>query len=830
MARRSCRWFGIFCSSVALAGAAERDVHANAEQLVWPSSIDAVEAQLRAESVDVRRSAARDLNRLPAAAQRRILPAMFSDPDPEVRLAVADAALSIRLPDAGARVAQWLTDSDVRVREAAAEVLSVLRHPSAVAGLGRMLEDPEPSARAAAATALGNSRSPDATSFLLGHLDDADPEVRHAVVAALSELGDPRAVVPLIGRIQEQRAALRRQAAAALGALGDMRAASALIVALRDGDAGVRSAAAAALGQLRAEDAVWSLSALLETDPDPEVHGAVVDALGAIGSQGALDAILRSLARARPSRARLQRALSAAGESALPSLERCVTQPPAPGAAEICVGALSAIGGDGARKAVERALRENVVGVAQALEALGAIGSSESLPTVLEYLGSATASERKAAIDAAGRLLPREERWGGAVEPIAFALERPGAGPLEQAALLALLGRTRSPRAAPSLIPFAESSDEYLRAVAVEALGQLGPAGADATLLRALESELFPTRWTAALALRRVGRSGSLPELLERLDAAPARERETLAFALAGPLGDDPSEPRVQKVVAMVLESPGPVKDALIEALGRVPAARGLVALAERLPLLGKSTRAKLAEAMGAQAAARPTLLPMLSDPVAMVRANAVWSIGAIGTPKDLDRVAAAVSDRDVAVAANAVGAMALIGARHGADVRLRLCGALEDPRSYVRANALGGLRLVGRACDDLALPEWLLEHHPSDEVRSAAARLLREVGAFGDRAPAALRRCAARDVSGRVAAECSSTPSHERPPSATTHEVEILVVPTGSKTPAPGTAFGLARADGLIRSGISDRRGAVWEPSAPGGQLRLTVPAVFAD
>lgn len=828
--RRSTRWLGIVGCSLIGASLLAREGHAGTEQLVWPASIEAVEAQLRAESVEVRRSAARELGRLPAAVQRRLLPELFGDPDPEVRLAVADAALSVRLPDAGARVAKWLSDSDVRVREAAAEVLTVLRHASAVAGLGRMLEDPEPSVRAAAAAALGNSRSPDAAVFLLGHLDDGDPEVRHAVISALSELRDPRAVVPLIGRIQEQRAALRREAASALGAVGDPRAASALIVALNDGDAAVRSAAAAALGQLRAPDAVWSLAALLETETDPEVQGAIVDALGAIGSQNAVDALAKSLARPRPSRARVQRALATAGTNAVPSLERCVMQPLTPGAADICIGALGEIGGDGARNVVERAVRENLVGVAAALEALGAIGSSEALPTVLEYLTSPTAAERRAAIDAAGRLLEPEQRLGGAVEPIGLALRRTGAGPLERAALIALLGRTGSPRAAPILKPFAESGDEYLRAIALEALGQLGPAGADATLLRALDSPLFPTRWTAAVALRRVGGRSSLTDLLERLDSAPPSERETLAVALAGPLADDPSEPQVQRVVALVLASPGPVKDALIEGLGRVPRGRGTLALARRLPLLGKSTRAKLAEAMGAHVEARPAVLHLLRDSSAAVRANAVWSLGTTGTAADLDAVWAAVADRDVAVAANAIAALASIGARHGADVATSLCTALTDARSYVQANALSGLLQVGGVCTDGAAPEWLLEYHPSEEVRAAAARLLRESAAFRESASAALQRCAARDVSGTVAAECLAGARHFSGKNQPTREVQILVVPPGAVAPAAGAPYGLARSDGMIRSGIADRRGAVWEPAAPDGPLRLTVPAVFSE
>ena len=801
------------------------------EQLVWPGTIETLERQLGAEDVEVRRQAAVELRRLPSALQRRLLPALFSDPDPEVRLAVADSALSIRLPDAGARVAKWLSDPDARVRAAAAEVLAVLPHPSGVAGLGRILEDPEPSVRGAAALALGNSRNPEASLFLLGHLDDADPDVRQAVIAALEDLGDPRAVVPLIGRIQEQRAALRRQAAAALGTLRDPRATSALIVALGDGDAQVRAAAALSLGQLRAQDAVWSLGALLETETDPEVQGAVLDALGSIATVGSVEAILRATTQVRRFRDRTERALSQVGEIAIPSLERCIFQPTQAGGTESCLKALGSIGGERAKSLIELALRQGLGSPQVALVALGRAGAPTALPTILEYLTSPAPAERRAAIDAASLLLTPDRELGLAVEPIVLALSRAHGARLEQAALIGLLGRTGSPRAAASLIPLASADDEYLRAIALEALGQLGPSGADPVLLAALDAPRFPTRWTAAIALRRVGSLESLEVLLKRLEISPRSHHETLAVALAGPLAHAPSEAQLRRVVGLFHTSSGPVKDALIEALARVPGARGVTRFVELLPVLAKTSRAKLAEALGGHPEARQSLAVLARDEDGSVRANAVWSLGSVGLATDVELLAALIDDRDIAVAANAVAAVSLLAQRARLDVAAHLCRALADTRSYVQANALVGLRLSSAQCSSLDAPAWLLEHHPSDEVRLAAARLIREQPHWAQGTPGALERCAAKDASGSVAGECARTgPSSATPAPDGQLEVGILVVPTGSHAPAPRVPFALVRADGYIRSGTSDRRGSVWEASAPPGPLRLTVPAVFAD
>jgi len=828
------------------------------DEIVWPGGIQGVEGRLASPSAEVRRAAAAELGKLPDSVQLRLLPGLFSDPDAEVRLLVADAALQIRLPDAGARVIKWLSDSDARVRASAAEVLGVLPHPGSAAALGRVLEDPDASVRAAAALALANSEAPDASLYLLSHLDDADPEVRHAVISALEDLGDTRAVVPLIGRIQEPRAPLRRQAIVALGTLGDARAASALIVALSDGDASVRAAAATSLGQLRFQEAVYSLGALLETEADPEVQTSVLSALGAIGTTNALQAILGASSRRRWFGARVERALASAGEGALPSLENCVFQPLHPDAAASCVVAAGAIGGARATALVLRALREGVVEATRALGALAQCQDRSTLPAVLEYLTSASPAERRAAIDASSKLLDPEQRLGIAVEPIVLALSRAQGNRLERAALIGLLGRTGSPRAAAALIPIASSNDEYLRSIAMEALGQLGPAGADPVLLAALDSPLFPTRWTAAVALRRVGTRACIDPLLQGLERAPAGRDETLAVALAGPLADGASDAQLARVAQLFDLGSGAVKDALLEALAGVPGARGSQLLDEIAQRAGKASRAKLAEVLGEHPEARQSSLRFSVDPDPAVRANAAWALGNTAQEQDVPHLVQLREDDDIAVASNAVAATARTLARLGLDAA-PLCAALGDRRSYVLVNALAGLRATATTCKQAELPAWLLQHHPSDEVRIAAAALLRERPDLVRDAAKILARCVRKDGSGRVAAAChepraartdasagapssvaSSTASPNAnavssgpaPPKATdaTVAVSVLVVPTGSSDPTPRAPFSLVRADGLIRSGTSDRRGSVLEALAPRGPLRLAVPAVFSE
>jgi HEAT repeat protein len=470
------------------------------------------------------------------------------------------------------------------------------------------------------------------------------------------------------------------------------------------------------------------------------------------------------------------------------------------------VAALGSIGGEPARQLVLRALREGVVEPARALRALGACGDASTLPAVLEYLTAASPAERRAAIDSAGQLLHPEQQLGLAVEPITLALERAQNSRLERAALIGLLGRTGSPRAAAALIPIASSTDEYLRAIALEGLGQLASAGADPVLIAALDSPLFPTRWTAAIALRRSGTRASIDRLLDRLEQAPPGPDETLAVALAGPLADGASE-------------------------AQLAGNTGSRPLLELLPQLGKASRAKLAEALGAHPEARAALLTLSSDPDPAVRANAVWSLRVAATSEDLPLLSKLRESDDIAVAGNAVAALASTAQRLALDASEPLCAALSERRSYVLVNALAGVRLTGARCAHPEVVGWLLQHHPSDEVRMAAARLLREQASSVPGAAGLLARCTRKDVSGRVAAECQAPalPAHAES-GAPVVAVSVLVVPTGSNAPSPRAPFALVLADGSIRSGTSDRRGSVSEAAAPRGLLRLAVPAVFSE
>jgi hypothetical protein len=124
--------------------------------------------------------------------------------------------------------------------------------------------------------------------------------------------------------------------------------------------------------------------------------------------------------------------------------------------------------------------------------------------------------------------------------------------------------------------------------------------------------------------------------------------------------------------------------------------------------------------------------------------------------------------------AANAAAAIGRIAARVRSleAAKLALCHRFADSRPSVRANALAGLSIAGGRCEDGAPGRRELGHPPA--------------------------------------------------PPPNKNAVLVYVVPLGSATPKAGSSYRVEFADGTVRSGVTDRRGALFDPAAPEGLMTL--------
>ena len=117
---------------------------APAAAFVWPNVPEQVARALSSGEVSERRLAAQRIAELPGEIGLKLAAQAMGDPDVEVRLRAAGAAVTLRMPKAGDQVIGWLAESDARLRLAACDVIHAAPTDRSVAALGRVLSDPDP--------------------------------------------------------------------------------------------------------------------------------------------------------------------------------------------------------------------------------------------------------------------------------------------------------------------------------------------------------------------------------------------------------------------------------------------------------------------------------------------------------------------------------------------------------------------------------------------------------------------------------------------------------------------------------------------------------------
>ncbi len=708
----------------------------------------------------------------------------------------------------------WLNTADPRLRREACEVARSLPSSRAVAPLARTLGDPDAAVREAAAEALGHQSRPEAIPPLLGRLDDPTPTVRVAIVNALARLGDARAAVPLAGKVEDSSPEVRQAVAKALGGLRDLHVSSALVLAL------------IALGRLLAGDAVDAIAPFV-SDRVPSLRVAALQALGAMATPDSLRVLVGALGEGDDASATIEHtpvrdALVQAGVAAIPGLRTRLAGSTSPAVTASAAWVLGALGAHAEAKDIVLAMRRGTLATAAALRSLAGSGTAAEVPVVLEFLNDPSPVVRAEALAASAALLDPKQPDGRAVEPLVAALRDSRPSTPERARIALLLGQTGAPRAAPILADLLTAQDGELRIAAIDALGTLGAPTADRSLVEMLTSHDARYRLHAAIALSRAGGARARDSLLAYLEQSYEIDRAAVFTALAGIMARVPSVDSVAKLRAELTLAAGPERDAILEAIGRAPIPPAVSVLAETARSEEPQDRrsaATLYAAHPGDAVALEAVRGLLRDSDPIVRADAAWSLGTLGGDSDIRSLDALIRDSATEPAANAAAAIGRIAARVRAPdaAKLALCPRFTDARPYVRANALAGLAIAGARCEDGAPERRKLADDPSDVVRAAAALLVSYKPGPDDMH--ALDRCVHAELFARSAARCLA---HPPTPPLGKNAVLVYVVPLGSATPKAGSSYRLELADGTVRSGLTDRRGALFDPAAPEGLLTL--------
>jgi HEAT repeat protein len=226
----------------------------------------------------------------------RLLDRLSQAESPAVRRRAAELLGEVATPDqpevVDALIRRVTTDDEGAVRGAAIDALDQLgqdaieRLLAELTGADRgedaadwaaaqrfvkALSASRPELRMAAANALGRIGEESVVPKLLEALDDEDPRVRIRLCTACGRIGHPVAIDPLEDRLDhDPHPMVRRAAADALGAIGTDEALAALLDLLEDESDSLRRVAATALGNASSTRPVAPLTATLG---DP--HGAV---------------------------------------------------------------------------------------------------------------------------------------------------------------------------------------------------------------------------------------------------------------------------------------------------------------------------------------------------------------------------------------------------------------------------------------------------------------------------------------------------------------------------------------------------------------------------
>eukprot|EP00930_Biecheleria_cincta_P082670 TRINITY_DN72357_c0_g1_i1.p1 TRINITY_DN72357_c0_g1~~TRINITY_DN72357_c0_g1_i1.p1 ORF type:complete len:1153 (-),score=210.81 TRINITY_DN72357_c0_g1_i1:162-3620(-) len=274
-----------------------------------PRAVPSLIASLSDESAEIRKCAARTLERLSdhASSAVQTLISCLEDQDGGVRAAASGALgqLGSQAAPSLRRLALLADDAIEQVRVSAVTAIgnigAQLVTSSEVPILRARLHDPSVEVRCSAATALGQLRSaPGAETImdLASKLQDLAADVRKAAVKSLGNLGNTAApaLPAMIVCIKDKDPHVRRAAAHAFETLGvhAQPASQALIDGLRDSSEQVRRVCANAMGRLWKKGTVADLPVLLALvrvgliDQVAEVRSASAQALADFAGMGQL--------------------------------------------------------------------------------------------------------------------------------------------------------------------------------------------------------------------------------------------------------------------------------------------------------------------------------------------------------------------------------------------------------------------------------------------------------------------------------------------------------------------------------------------------------------
>jgi HEAT repeat protein len=243
----------------------------------------------------VRYYAAQALGRLSVHQALPVLVEALGDAAPQVRISAVEALSHLSSPEAFEALRTAARSAEPDVRRAAVLGFGTLKSEGALPILLAALESEDAATRLVAASALGHFETPAAVLAIGRAANDDDENVRLTAIGLLAEMRSKEATLALIRLLPEYRNLDRVRMALSAASPGRVEG---IVVGLVDADDETASILASALARMRTPDALAALIDGLML-PSAAARKAVATALGAVGSEAALET-LRAAARHDP--------------------------------------------------------------------------------------------------------------------------------------------------------------------------------------------------------------------------------------------------------------------------------------------------------------------------------------------------------------------------------------------------------------------------------------------------------------------------------------------------------------------------------------------------
>jgi eukaryotic-like serine/threonine-protein kinase len=246
--------------------------------------------------------------------------------DPVARLNIINVLARFNVPKVQQAVQKQLKDNSKFIRSAALSALAKMDGPFDMPLLVGMLRDPEIEVQNKAVDVVVKANHPETIKYLVDVLKDENEYARRAAVEVLNVVGTSKSVKYLLEVIADSDWWVRTRAADALGKIGGPRVVDAVLALIKDENQDIRRAAIEILNQTKDERAVAQLIEATR-DPDWWVSERAVDALAEIGSTKALPRFIDMLQGEAKSLPTVIRAIGKIGdqrslEALLPMLAR----------------------------------------------------------------------------------------------------------------------------------------------------------------------------------------------------------------------------------------------------------------------------------------------------------------------------------------------------------------------------------------------------------------------------------------------------------------------------------------------------------------------------